>query len=88
MKDYLISFLVFMFFIAGNLGACAVCTDGSGYDQNTLNAYYFITVLLSVIPVSIGLTVLFIIRRRIKQREEKPDISTTLNVRSTSLTAP
>lgn len=65
-------FVVFLFFVS-ELGACAVCTDGSGYSEETINAYYFITVLLSLIPVSIGLSIVFIVRRRIKQREKQSE---------------
>ncbi len=70
MKNLFSLFSVFMLIIAGDLAACAVCMDGTGYDDNTRNAYYFISILLTVVPVSIGLALLFFIRRRIRQREE------------------
>lgn len=48
------------------LFACATCVDSTGFSQKSREAYYFITILLSSVPILVGIGIILFVRKRLK----------------------
>jgi len=63
MKKLYLSLLIFL---PQFLAACPMCLDSTGYSDKSRNAYYLITVILGIIPVSIGIGIGLYVKSRAK----------------------
>ena len=64
-KKFLIfSIMAVLFAASTGVDACAMCTDSTGFSEKSRQAYYIVTVLLLAIPVSVGLAIIYFVRKK------------------------
>ena len=59
-----LSFLAVLLAASTGVEACAMCTDSTGFSEKSRQAYYIVTVLLLTIPVSVGLAIIYFVRKK------------------------
>ena len=63
-KKNLLIILFTILLAAAGADACPMCKDSTGFSDKTRQAYNFITIVMLTIPVSIGLGIIYFVRKK------------------------